>query len=207
MIRGLYSNHADEVRVKLLHRTHGSDVRFGAWTALDRWLIETTFGEEALLLGVESDRETKKILSAELRGDLRIVVTAGGLFRERIEERVDLDVSRRDLADGPAYGVFWTMAAGFGSTFRASLSSHPRINGSLAKYLHDGPVLRDDGPQVVLYRNFLDDETCVRLRHEVWDRIARDLQSRHTISLLQISRVDFDGQTLDLTPSIRIDRE
>jgi len=204
MTRGIYSILADEVRMKLLHRPHGSPALQGVWTALDRWLVNATFVPNTLLLGVESDRETKKKLKTVMRGDYRITVVAGGIFQERVDELVDFDLPVAEIASGPDFGVFWTMAVGFAPAFKDRVLDGLSLDRSLSNCLHDGDIMRDHGPTVVIYRNFLDDETCVRIRVELWESLMRGISNEFSVPLLERSHVSFDGETYDLSSTVRI---
>lgn len=200
MIRGHVSRSDHEVRVKLLYRQFGTEALAGAWTAADRWLVGASFRPQTLLLGVESDLDTRKLLAQRMRGDLSVVAIPGGLFRDRVREIVDFGLPCETLAEGVDFGVFWTMAAGFGPGFRAELERLVAGAGkglSLSRWLHEEDILRDDGPEVVLYRNFFDDETCLRLRPGLWDAIAERLASDLRIPFQEVDHVGFDGETYD----------
>lgn len=206
MIRGIYSKSAHEVRLKLLHRTHGSSAMQGAWNTSDRFLISSTFQGHTLLLGVESDIATRRELKRSMRGDLRITVIHRGFFRDRVEEIVDFDVSVLDMVSNQSFGVFWTLASGFRSSFKDSLFQGFRFDASLSKYLHDADIMRDDGPNIVIYRNFFDDETCVRIRSSLWENLSRQLSEELRVPLIERSHIVFDGETYDLSSTVRIGR-
>lgn len=210
MIRGLFSRSDHEVRVKLLHRPFGAAALAGAWTAADRWFVERTFSGCALLLGVESDLQTRRSLASAMRGDLAITAVAGGLFRDRVREIVDFDVLRDTLAAGPGFGVFWTMAAGFGPALRQDLSdlaAQQKPHITFSTMLHDGDFPGQDGPSVVLYRNYFDDETCLRLRPALWDAIQEEVRAALRIGWMQVDHVSFDGETYDLGSSFTLTRD
>jgi hypothetical protein len=207
MIRGIYCIRAKEVRLKLLHRTYGSRGLQGVWTASDRWLVNTTFNQNTLLLGVESDRDTKRKLKSEMRGDCRVTVIPGGFFREEVQEVVDFDLPVEKLASGPDFGAFWTMAAGFGSAFKEAICQGLSPGSSVSKALHDADIIRDDGPAVVLYRNFLDDETCMRLRPDLWESLSHGLAQTFDVPMIERDHITFDGQTYDLSSTVRMDRD
>lgn len=207
MIRGLYCIRDDEVRLKLLHRSFGSRALQGLWTASDRWLVTATFARNTLLLGVESDPDTRRKLKSEMRGDCRVTVMPGGFFQEAVQEVVDFDLPVGKLASGPEFGVFWTMAAGFGPAFRDKVFQGLSPGSSLSKTLHDADIMRDDGPSVVLYRNFLDDETCMRLRPDLWQDLSRGLAQACGVPMMECNHVTFDGETYDLRSTVHIDRD
>ncbi|MDP5334468.1 MAG: hypothetical protein NWT12_05395 [Paracoccaceae bacterium] len=210
MIRGLFSRTDHEVRVKLLHRPFGAAALAGAWTAADRWFIEKTFSGDTLLLGVESDLQTRRSLASAMRGDLAITAVPGGLFRDRVREIVDFSVPVATLLTGPAFGVFWTMAAGFGPAFRQDLSdlaAQQKPDITFSTMLHDGDILGQDGPSVVLYRNFFDDETCLRLRPALWDAIQEEARTALRLPWMQVEHVNFDGETYDLGSSFTLTRD
>ncbi len=210
MIRGVFSCSDSEVRVKLLHRPFGAPALAGAWTAADRWFVEKTFSGDTLLLGVESDRDTRRLLAREMRGDIAITAIAGGLFRDRVREIVDFGVPRDRLAAGPGFGVFWTMAAGFGPAFRArltALAEGAAPGDTFSRLLHDGDFPGQDGPDVVLYRNYFDDETCLRLRPALWDAIQEEAPRALRLGWMQVDHVSFDGETYDLGSSFTLKRD
>jgi hypothetical protein len=210
MIRGVFSCSDTEVRVKLLHRPFGAAALAGAWTAADRGLVERTFSGDTLLLGVESDRDTRRMLAVRMRGDLAITAVPGGLFRDRVREIMDFDQPLAELAKGPAYGVFWTMAAGFGPAFRArlaALAQRASPGDTFSNLLHDGDFPGQDGPDVVLYRNYFDDETCLRLRPALWDAIQDEAPRALRLGGMQVEHVNFDGETYDLGASFTLTRD
>lgn len=214
MIRGLFSRSDHEVRVKLLHRQFGAPALAGSWTAADRWFVDKTFSGDTLLLGVESDLQTRRTLASAMRCDIAITAVSGGLFRDRVREIVDFAVPMAALATGPAYGVFWTMAAGFGPAFRQDLSdlaAHQKPGMTFSTMLHDQDIMGDEGPAVVLYRNFFDDETCLRLRPALWDALW-DADNDAGLSDLhlpwrQIDHVSFDGETYDTGSTFSLTRD
>lgn len=206
MIRGVYSISGDEVRLKLLHQVQGSRALQSAWTASDRWLVETFFTARTLLLGAESDRETKKSLRTYMRADLSVTVVPSGLFQDRVDELIEFDVAIPTLAAGPSFGIFWTMAGGFDHKFARSLSPSMAINGSLANFLHEAPIMQYDGPNIVLYRNFFDNETCVRFRRSLWDAIAEKMHAEFSFPIIEKANVSFAGETYDLSSSVRLER-
>jgi hypothetical protein len=170
MIRGLISRSAKEVRVKLLYRPFGWVAMAGAWTAADRWFVERTFSGDTLLLGSESDLDTRRRLSKHMRRDLTMVAIPWGIFQDRVRQFVDFGVPKDVLASGPDFGAYWTMAAGFGPNFRQDLSrlaatGQPERTFSI--FLHERDILDNDGPSVVLYRNHFEDETSLRMRPNV----------------------------------------
>ena len=210
MIRSVFSCSDTEVRVKLLHRPFGAAALAGAWTAADRGLVERTFSGDTLLLGVESDRDTRRMLAVRMRGDLAITAVPGGLFRDRVREIMDFDQPLAELAKGPAYGVFWTMAAGFGPAFRArltGLAASAAPGGTFSNLLHDGDILGQDGPSVVLYRDYFDDETCLRLRPALWDAIQDEAPRALRLGWMQVEHVSFDGESYDFGSRFTLTRD
>ncbi len=209
MACGLISRSPKEVRVKLLYRPVGWVVLAGAWTAADRWFVERTFTGDTLLMGSETDPHVRRRLSKSMRGDLKLVAIPWGLFRARMREFVDFGVPKDTLAVGPDFGVYWTMAAGFGPNFRQDLS-RLAATGQPAKtfsiFLHDSDILENDGPSVVLYRNYLYDEITLRMRPNVWEAIADRLASELRIPFVEVERVDFDGQTYDYSSTFTFRR-
>lgn len=210
MIRGVFSCSDTEVRVKLLHRPFGAAALAGAWTAADRGLVERTFSGDTLLLGVESDRDTRRMLAVRMRGDLAITAVPGGLFRDRVREIMDFDQPLAELGKGPAYGVFWTMAAGFGPAFRArlaALAQRASPGDTFSNLLHDGDFPGQDGPDVVLYRNYFDDETCLRLRPALWDAIQDEAPRALRLGWMQVEHVSFDGESYDFGSRFTLTRD
>lgn len=206
MIRGIYSMSADEVRLKLFYRRHGDGLLLGEWAAADRWIVESTFTPRTLLLGVDAEYQTRQRFKSDMRGDLRFVSITGGLFRDEVAEQIDFDIPIPRLAEGYDFGVFWTMAAGFGEGFKSRLTPDVAIDKSLARFLHEAPILQDDGPDVVFYRNFLDDESCVRMRPEIWHRIADSLSAEFSVPFVKVHAVTFEGETSELSPMLRWDK-
>jgi len=172
--------------------------------------VEKTFSGDTLLLGVESDRDTRRMLAREMRGDIAITAVPGGLFRDRVREIVDFDVLRDRLAAGPGFGVFWTMAARFGPAFRTRLTGLAKSGApgsTFSTLLHDEDILGQDGPSVVLYRNYFDDETCLRLHRALWDAIEEEARTALRLGWIQVDHVGFDGETYDLGSSFTLTRE
>lgn len=210
MIRGLFSRSDHEVRVKLLHRPFGAPALVGSWTYADRWFVEKTFSGDTLLLGVESDRDTRRALAVRMRGDLAITAVPGGLFRDRVREIMDFGQPLAELAQGPAYGVFWTMAAGFGPAFRArltALAEGAAPGDTFSNLLHDRDFPGQDGPDVVLYRNYFDDETCLRLRPALWDALQEEAPRALRLGWMQVEHVSFDGETYDFGSRFTLTRD
>ncbi len=196
MLSGLISRSPKEVRVKFLDRPFDWVPFSGAWSAADRWFVERTFSGDTLLLGTESDLDTRRRLPEYMRGDITKVAIPRGIFQDRVREFIDFGVPKDTLASGPDFGAFWTMAAGFGPSFRLELSrlaatGPPKHN--LPIFLHERDILENDGPSVVMYRNYLEDETSLRMRPNVWEAIAEHVASELRIPFMEVERVDFDG--------------
>ena len=200
MIRGLISNGADEVRIKFLHQPHGSPALRGTWTTADHWLVKNLLSGKNLYLGVESDIDTKRRIKSEMRMDARVMAIPGRIFQSAVYEVIDFDCPVAALAQGPGFGVYWTMASGFSSTFEANVKNMANTSShgfSVSNYLHEQCVLGGDGPDVIMYRNFFDDETCLRLLPSTWESAAERFRESQKIAMLEVGDISFDGQTYD----------